>query len=132
MAWLIGSFILFVLLFLVVIVFIFKKSKKTEVVSVSVKKPEVTLESLTKILKTEMKEVAKVEAALNEVINRFPFPENEQEANKHFKFVYFYAKNPLTTAKMIVKMQQKLSQANPKYAKQIENFQMIGVDARNK
>ena len=132
MAWLIGAFILFILLFLIIIVFLFKKSKKTEAPSRPVKKPEVTLESLTKVLKTEVKEVAKVEEALNEVVKRFPFPESEHEANEHFKFVYFYAKNPLTTAKMIVKMQKKLSQANPKYAKQIENFQMIGVDARNK
>ena len=62
----------------------------------------------------------------------FPFPENENEANQYFEFVYFFAKNPLTTAKLIVKMQKDLSDANPKYKKQIEDFQMRGVEARQR
>jgi hypothetical protein len=132
MAWLIGSFILFILLLLIVVIFVFKKTKVPEKPSAPVQKPEVTLESLTQILKKETKDMAKVEDALNKMANTFPFPENENDANDHFKFVYFYAKNPLTDAKMIVQMQKKLSQINPKYAKQIENFQMIGVEARKK
>lgn len=132
MAWLIGSFILFILLLLIVIIFVFKKTKVPDKPSVQAQKPKVTLESLTQILKNETKDMAKVEDALNKMASSFPFPENEKDANSHFKFVYFYAKNPLTDAKMIVKMQKKLSQINPKYAKQIENFQMIGVEARKK
>ncbi len=132
MAWLIGFFILFVLLLLIVVIFVFKRSKPSEVPSAPVKKEEITLESLTQVLKNETKEMARVEDALNKMAKYFPFPENERDANDHFKFVYFYAKNPLTNAKMIVQMQKKLSAINPKYAKQIENFQMIGVEARKK
>ncbi len=132
MAWLIGSFILFILLLLVVVVFVFKRAKSSKVSFEPEEKENVTLESLIEILKREKKEVSKIEGALNKVVSSFPFPENENDANEYFKFVYFYAKNPLTTAKMIVKMQHRLSEANPKYAKQIEEFQMIGVDARSK
>jgi len=132
MAWLIGSFILFILFFLIIIVLIFKKSKSVSPSVKPVQKSAPTLESLTQILKSEIKDGTKVEDALTYVVNHFPFPENENDANQHFKFVYFYAKNPLTTAKMIVQMQKRLSIVNPKYAKQIENFQMVGVEARKK
>ncbi len=132
MAWLIGAFILFILLFLIIVVFVFKRAKRVDVPSEPVKPKDVTLESLTQILKRETKEIARVEDALDTVVKNFPFPKDEKQANEHFKFVYFYAKNPLTTAKMIVKMQHRLSEANPQYAKQIENFQMIGIEARNK
>jgi len=132
MAWLIGSFILFILLFLIVIIFVFKKAKRPVSPSEPVQQDNITLESLIKILKTETKDISKIEDALNKLIKQFPFPKDENAANEHFKFVYFYAKNPLTTAKMIVKMQHRLSDANPQYAKQIENFQMIGVEARKK
>jgi len=132
MAWLIGSFILFILLFLIVIVFVFKKTKSAEVPSQPVKKMNITLDSLIQILKTEKKDTSKVEDTLAKVVSSFPFPENENDANEHLKYVYFYAKNPLTTAKMIVQMQKRLSEINPRYAKQIENFQMIGVEARKK
>ncbi|MFC2073641.1 hypothetical protein ACFLR3_00165 [Campylobacterota bacterium] len=132
MAWLIGSFILFILLLLIVVILVFKKSKPSEIPSAPVKKTKITLESLTQVLKNEKKEITKIEDALDKMASSFPFPDNEKDANDHFKFVYFYAKNPLTDAKMIVKMQKKLSQINPKYAKQIENFQMIGVEARKK
>ncbi len=132
MAWLIGTFILFILLFLIIVVFVFKRAKHAEIPSEPVKPKDVTLDSLIQILKRETKEIAKVEDALDTVVKSFPFPKDEKEANQHFKFVYFYAKNPLTTAKMIVKMQHRLSEVNPQYSKQIENFQMIGVEARNK
>ena len=132
MAWLIGAFILFILLFLIIVVFVFKRTKRVDIPSEPVRAKDVTLESLTQILKREKKEISKVEEALDTVVKSFPFPSDEKEANEHFKFVYFYAKNPLTTAKMIVRMQHRLSEANPQYAKQIENFQMIGVEARNK
>ena len=64
--------------------------------------------------------------------DEFPFPQKEKDANLHLKFVYFYAKNPLTTAKMIVEMQKALTLINPKYAKQIETYQMSGVESRKK
>ncbi len=132
MAWLIGSFVLFILFFLIIIVIIFKKTKSAPVPTRTVEKKAPTLDSLIQVLKSEKKDVKKVEAALSYVVDHFPFPENENAANQHFKFVYFYAKNPLTTAKMIVNMQKRLSIVNPKYVKQIENFQMVGVEARNK
>lgn len=132
MAWLIGSFILFILFFLIIIILIFNKSKSAPAPVKPVEKTIPTLESLTQLLKSETKDGAKVEYALTYVVDHFPFPENENDANKHFKFVYFYAKNPLTTAKMIVQMQKRLSSVNPKYIKQIENFQMVGVEARKK
>ncbi len=132
MAWLIGSFVLFILFFLIIIVIIFKKTKSVPVPTRTVEKKAPTLDSLIQVLKSEKKDVNKVESALSYVVDHFPFPENENAANQHFKFVYFYAKNPLTTAKMIVNMQKRLSIVNPKYVKQIENFQMVGVEARNK
>ena len=47
MAWLIGSFILFILLLLIVVIFVFKKSKPSEIPSAPVKKTKITLEGAT-------------------------------------------------------------------------------------
>ena len=132
MFYLIGFFLLFVLLLLVIIYFVFKKSKP-EVCEINPEPKQAstyTLESLIKVLKTEKKDASVIDDALEKMVGSFPFPDNEKEAGQHFKFVYFYAKNPLATAKMIVQMQKKVSLANPKHAKQIEEFQMRGVDAR--
>lgn len=131
MFYMIVGFALFVVLLLVIVMLVFKKSEPEDDVVVQ-KKPSRTIDKLIEVLKQENKDVNKVEDALNNMIESFPFPEDDQEAQSHFKFVYFYAKNPLTTAKMIVQMQKKLSLINPKYAKSIEDFQMRGVDARKK
>ncbi len=134
MPYLIGSFLLFVLLLLVLILYVFKRSKRqsNKADEQPKNKNELTLDAMIKILKTEKKELSKIEGIVEKMAKNFPFPENDREANKHFEFVYFYAKNPLSTAKMIVQMQKILTEANPKYAKQIEDFQMRGVDARAK
>ena len=89
-----------------------------------------SLDELIKIVKTQKQDVKEVEKTLAFMVDKYPFPEDETKANKHFEFVYFFAKNSLCTAKLIVKMQKELSAANPKYTKQIENYQMLAVDAR--
>lgn len=91
-----------------------------------------SLESLLEVVKTEKNDVSKINDTLETMLDSFPFPENKNHAGEYFKYVYYYAKNPLTTAKMIVQMQKRLTQVNPEYAKQIEDFQMRGVDARKK
>lgn len=132
MLYMVGAFLFFVLFLLILIVFVFKKSKKRECESTpkATRTPAEILDSYIKILKTEKNDRSKIEGMVDRVAKEFPFPQNESEANKHFEFVYFYAKNPLTTAKMIVHVHKALSEANPQYAKQIEEFQMRGVDAR--
>jgi len=132
MLYLIGFFLLFVVVLLIIIILVFKKSKPQSCELTEKSKPVLTLESIIKILKNEKNDKDKVNSLVEEMAKKFPFPENEKEANKHFEFVYFYAKNPLPTAKKIVEMQKILSYANPKYAKQIEDFQMRGVEARKK
>lgn len=127
MLYLIGGFLLFVVLLLVLILFVFKKAPVEEKV---ILKPKQTLKSLIDILKTEKKDLFKVEDTLAIMLKSYPFPENDKEAEEHFKFVYYFAKNPLPTAKLIVQMQKKLCEANPKHAKSIEDFQVRGVDAR--
>jgi len=111
---------------------VFKRSKpKTCKVPVSVQnKKTQSLEELINIVKTQKHDLKEIENALVSMTNKFPFPEDESKAKKHFEFVYFFSKNPLCTAKLIVKMQKELSLANPKYAKQIESYQMLAVDAR--
>ena len=132
MLYMVGAFLFFVLFLLILILFVFKKSKKTEYeIPSNVKKtPSQLLDTYLKILKTEKNDRAKIEGMVDTVARELPFPHNESEANKYFEFVYFYAKNPLATAKMVVYMHKALSEANPKYTKQIEDFQMRGVDAR--
>jgi len=130
MLYLIGGFLLFVVLLLVLILFVFKKAPTSE--EKVVKAPKQTLEMLVKILKTEKSDLSKVEDALETMLKSYPFPENDKEAEEHFKFVYFFAKNPLPSARLIVQMQKKLCEANPKHAKAIEDFQVRGVDARKK
>ncbi len=131
MIYLIGFFLVFILILLVVIIFVFKRSKpQSHETPLSEIPEEVTISDLIKTLKTEKKDKSKVEKTLSTMVKSFPFPQNEYDANEHFKYVYFYAKNPLTDAKMIVNMQHRLSEANPKYAKQIETFQMQGVESR--
>jgi len=130
MLYLIGGFILFVVLLLVIILFVFKKSPKPQ--EVVKKAPEQTLNMLVQTLKTEKSDLDKIEKTLELMLKNYPFPENEKEAEEHFKFVYFFAKNPLPSARLIVQMQKKLCEANPKYAKAIEDFQVRGVDARKK
>ena len=133
MIYLVGSFLLFVILLLVVVFFVFKKSKnsdsKSEASLETVVKKQ-TLESLIEILKKENKDLKKVEETLAVMLKFFPFPEKEKDANEHFKFVYFFAKNPLPSAKLVVKMQKMLCEKNPRYAKVIEEFQMRGVEDR--
>lgn len=132
MLYMIGAFLVFVLFLLVVIIFVLRKSKPAEGELSPKKDPaSETVDSFIKILKTEKKDLGKIEGLVEKMAKEFPFPENENEAKKYYEFVYFYAKNPLSTAKMIVQMQKILSRVNPKYAKQIEDFQMRGVDARN-
>jgi len=130
MLYLIGGFLLFVVLLLVVIIFVFKKSPAQE--EPVAKAPKQTLTMLIKTLKTEKSDLRKIEEALEIMLKNYPFPENDNEAEEHFKFVYFFAKNPLPSAKLIVQMQKKLCEANPKHAKAIEDFQVRGVDARKK
>jgi len=134
MLYLIGFFLLFIILLFIIVLFVFKKSKNPSCEIEDKPAPTITftLESLIKTLKTEKKELSKIDGLVEKVAQNFPFPENEKEASQHFEFVYFYAKNPLPTAKMIVQMQKILTLANPKYAKQIEEFQMRGVEARKK
>lgn len=134
MLYLIGFFIVFIVFILIIVFIIFKKSPPEPVIST----PEplddvrVTLDSLISVLQHETKERSKIEKALDKMLKSFPFPEDEKEANEYFKFVYYYARSPLSSAKMIVNMQKMLTMRNPKYAKQIEAFQMRGVEARNK
>ncbi len=131
MIYLIGFFLLFIILLLIVIIVVFKKSKPEKCDLDPVEVPaELTISDLVQILKTEKNDKNKVEETLSKMVKYFPFPQNENEANEHFKYVYFYAKNPLTNSKMLVNMQHRLSEVNPKYAKQIETFQMQGVESR--
>ncbi len=130
MLYLIGGFLLFVVLLLVVIIFVFKKSPPSE--AEPVKKEQMSLSQLIKTLKTEKSDLSKIEKTLEVMLKSYPFPDNEKEAEEHFKFVYFFAKNPLPSAKLIVQMQKKLCEKNPKHAKAIEDFQVRGVDARKK
>jgi len=130
MLYLVGFFLLFIIILIVITVVVFKKSKPPACEIEQKPKKSLGLDDLLKILKTQKKEVSKIEEALALMCKNFPFPENENEANKHFEFVYFFAKNPLSSAKLIVKMQKDLTAVNPKYAKQIEDFQMRGVEAR--
>ncbi len=134
MLYLIGFFIVFIVFILIIVFIIFKKSPPAPIVTTPepVHDGSLTLESLISILQHETKERSKIESALEKMAKRFPFPENEKEASEYFKFVYYYARSPLSSAKMIVNMQKLLTQRNPKYAKQIESFQMRGVEARNK
>jgi hypothetical protein len=132
MLYMVGAFLFFVLFLLMLILFVLKRPKKKEYESVpkANKKETQTIDAFIKVLKTEKKDRSVIEGMVDRVANELPFPQDEREATKYFEFVYFYAKNPLTTAKMIVYMDKVLSMANPKYAKQIEDFQMRGVDAR--
>jgi hypothetical protein len=132
MLYMIGAFLLFVLFLLILIVYVLKRPKNKERTStpISSTKDTQTIDAFIKVLKTEKKDRSVIEGMVDKVANEFPFPQDEREATKYFEFVYFYAKNPLTTAKMIVYMDKALRLANPKYAKQIEDFQMRGVDAR--
>ena len=132
MLWLVGFFILFIIVLLIITVLVFRKPKPkvSTVESKTVLSIDDTLESLTEVLKTETKDISKIKETLEKMLVGFPFPENEKEANGHLKYVYFYAKNPLANAKMIVEMQKRLTQKNPSYAKHIEDFQMRGVEAR--
>ena len=134
MLYLVGFFLLFIIILITITILVFKKSKpqSCEMNPSKKEEKEVSLDDLVKILKTEKTEVSKLEDALLQMTKRFPFPESEKEANQYFEFVYFFAKNPLSTAKLIVKMQKDLSQVNPKYQRQIEDFQMRGVEARSK
>jgi len=135
MLYLIVGFLFFVVLVLVLVFVVFKKSKNDAPDSKgkkAKKAPAETLEELIKILKTEKKELSRVEDTIDKMLADFPFPENEKEANRHFEYVYYFSKNPLPSAKLIVKMQKLLCEANPKYTKLIEEFQMRGVEARKK
>ena len=132
MYWLIGFFIIFIIALLVIIVSVLKKPKAKSCPIDTKINVDCTLDALIEIVKEEMEDVSKLNVALEKVFRGYPFPDNPKEANAHFKFVYYYAKNPLTTAKMIVQMQKTLAEANPQYKKQIEDFQMRGVDARKK
>ena len=130
MLYLVGFFLLFIIILIIITFVVFKKSKP-QVCDIDPKPTKVlTLDDLLKTLKTQKEEVSKVEEALSLMCKNFPFPDKEKDANKHFEFVYFFAKNPLSSAKLIVKMQKELTAVNPKYAKQIEDFQMRGVEAR--
>lgn len=130
MLYLIGFFLLFILILLVIVMFVFKKPKPPAVETKA--KPVITLESLIETLKKEKTDKKVIEGLLEKMMADFPFPDNERDANRHYEFVYFYARNPLPTAKMIVRMQQELSKINPKHSKLIEEFQMRGVEARKK
>ena len=132
MLYMVGAFIFFVLFLLILIVFVFRKPKSKECESTPKNSKTETqiIDSFIKILKTEKKDRSMIDGMVDRVAKELPFPQDEREATKYFEFVYFYAKNPLATAKMIVYMDKALSQANPKYAKQIEEFQMRGIDAR--
>ena len=130
MLYLVGFFLLFIIILIVITFVVFKKSKP-QVCEIDPKPIKVlSLDDLLKTLKTQKDEVSKIEETLSLMCKNFPFPDNEKDANKHFEFVYFFAKNPLSSAKLIVKMQKDLTAVNPKYAKQIEDFQMRGVEAR--
>jgi len=128
MLYMIGGFILFILLLFVVVVFVFKKSDTVEPAEVQVKKQ--SLEKLVEILKNEKKDISIINETLEKMIKNYPFPEDAKDAKDHFRFIYFYAKNPLPNAKMIVSMQKQLSENNPKHSQMIEEFQMRGVEAR--
>ena len=130
MLYLVGGFLLFIVLLIIIIIFVFKKSPAAPKEAVST--PKQTLKSLIEILKTEKSDLSKVEKTLEIMLKSYPFPENDTDAEDHFKFVYYFAKNPLPSAKLIVQMQKKLCEANQKHAKAIEDFQVRGVDARKK
>lgn len=132
MIYLAGFFLFFILFLLVIVFFVFKNSKKEAAALNFEPRKDATLESLIEKLKTETKDAKKIDDLVQRMIDDFPFPQKEKDAKQHLKFVYFYAKNPLTTAKMIVEMQKALTWANPKYAKQIETYQMSGVESRKK
>lgn len=132
MIYLAGFFLFFILFLLLIVFFVLKKSKKEVPAANFEPRKETTLESLIEKLKAETKDVKKLDDLLQKMADEFPFPQEEKDANLHLKFVYFYAKNPLTTAKMIVEMQKALTLINPKYAKQIETYQMSGVESRKK
>lgn len=132
MIYLAGFFLFFILFLLLIVFFVLKKSKKEVPAANFELRKETTLESLIEKLKAETKDVKKLDDLLQKMADEFPFPQEEKDANLHLKFVYFYAKNPLTTAKMIVEMQKALTLINPKYAKQIETYQMSGVESRKK
>jgi len=132
MLYLIGFFVLFILILIIITIIVFKKSKPQvcEINPQKEKENEMTLDMLLKTVKSSKSSLNEMEIALSVMAQNFPFPEQEDEANKYFEFVYFFSKHPLTTAKIIVKMQKELTLKNPKYTKQIEDFQMRGVDAR--
>ena len=132
MLYLVGFFILFVIILIIITVVVFKKSKpqscKIEP-DLKQEKP-ISLQMLLKTVKSSKAELSEIEKALSIMVQKFPFPENEDKANQYFEFVYFFAKHHLCTAKLIVKMQKELALKNPKYTKQIEDFQMRGIEAR--
>lgn len=132
MLYLVGFFILFIIILIVITIVVFKKSKPQECkISPEAKVEKViSLEMLLQTVKNSKTDLAEIEKALSLMVEKFPFPENEDKANQYFEFVYFFSKNPLTTAKLIVKMQKELTLKNPKYTRQIEDFQMRGVEAR--
>jgi len=134
MLYLIGFFLLFIIILIVITLVVFKKSKAPSCpVDFDEKKEKtLSLDDLLKVLKTQKSDRSKIEETLEVMKTKFPFPENEKDANQYFEYVYFFAKNPLSTAKLIVQMQKELTSVNPKYAKQIEDFQMRGVEARKK
>ena len=132
MLYLIGFFLLFIIILIIITVVVFKKSKVQACdinPNPSVEK-EVSLEMLVKIVKSSKSDTTELEKALSLMVEQFPFPEKEDQANKYFEFVYFFAKHEAVNAKLIVKMQKALSQKNPKYTRQIEDFQMRAVEAR--
>lgn len=130
MLYLVGFFLLFIIILIIITVSVFKKSKPKSYELPEKPEAALTLDDLLKIVKTQKKDRTQIEEALAYMTENFPFPENESGANQYFEFVYFFAKNPLSTAKLIVKMQKDLSEVNPKYKRQIEDFQMRGVEAR--
>jgi len=111
-------------------VFKHSKGKSAKTSSSTNTKKTQSLEDLIQVVKTQKHDLHMIESALRTMIMNFPFPEDASKANKHLEFVYYFTKNPLCTAKLIVKMQKELSRVNPKYAKQIESYQMLAVDAR--
>jgi len=132
MLYIIVGFILLVLVLLVVSIFVFKKPKQEVKVEKAKKSKIYTLDELIEVLKKEKKDIKIIENTLAVFVSKFPFPVDENEAKMHFKYVYFYSKNPLPTAKMIVSMQKQLCELHPKHCKSIEAYQMSGVDARKK
>ncbi|PHR56731.1 MAG: hypothetical protein COA44_07725 [Arcobacter sp.] len=132
MLYLVGFFILFIIILIVITIMVFKKSKPEacKIESELKKEKVISLDMLLKTVKSSKSDLAEMQKALCVMGQKFPFPENEDEANPYFEFVYFFAKHPSSTAKLIVKMQKELALQNTKYKKQIEDFQMRGVEAR--